>query len=86
MSRTQNNTTKNAPNDIAQLDIGDFRPNKALYVNVQNNNDFRLYLQRNANQIRQEQQNEFIRKFGECNNEKQAKGIVPFIPGYPCQK
>ena len=83
---TPNNTKSDAPNDIAQLDITDFRPNKALYENVFNNNSFRLYMQRNANKIREMQQQEFIQKMGTCNCEGQPKGIIPFDSKNVCYK
>lgn len=84
--RTPNNTNFQAPNDIARLNTTDYRPNKALYENVFNNNSFRLYLQRNANSIRKMQQDEFINKMGECKCEPQSKGIVPFKRDYQCKK
>lgn len=46
------NPTKNqCSNNIAQLPMGDFRPRKVLYENVTNNNQFRLYLQQNAEKL-----------------------------------
>lgn len=84
--RTVNPTAQYAPNDIARLDSTDYRPNKALYENVFDNNSFRLYMQRNANKIRQMQQDEFIKKMGSCSCEKQPSGIVPFKREYQCPK
>ena len=83
-NRTPNNTNSFAPNDIARLNMTDYRQNKALYENVFDNNNFRLYLQRNANKIRTMQKQQFIGKMGECSCEKQSKGIVPFKRGYTC--
>jgi len=83
---TPNNTNFQAPNDIARLNTTDYRPNKALYENVFNNNSFRLYLQRNANQIRTMQQNEFVKKMGTCKCEPQPKGIIPFNAKNVCYK
>jgi len=83
-SRTPNNTNAYAPSDIARLNTTDYRPNKALYENVFNNNSFRLHLQRNANKIRTMQQQEFIGKMGECACEGQPKGIVPYKRSYTC--
>ena len=47
-----NPTNFNCPSDISMFVQTDYRPNKALYVNVHNNNDFRMFLQRNADAIR----------------------------------
>lgn len=49
------NPTKNqCSGDISQLPMGDFRPRKVLYENVKNNNQFRLYLQQNAEKLMNE--------------------------------
>lgn len=85
-SRTPNNTNFSAPNDIAQLNTTDYRPNKSLYENIVNNNDFRLYMQRNANKIRKMQIDEFERKMAACDCEKQHEKIIPYKPGYTCKK
>jgi len=82
--RTPNNTNSLAPNDISRLNTTDYRPNKALYENVFDNNSFRLHLQRNANKIRSMQQQQFVNKMGECKCDGQPKGIVPFKRGYSC--
>ncbi len=82
--RTPNPGAKQlAPSDIARLNITDYRPNKALYANVYNNNDYRLYLQRNANKIRGVQKQIFNDTMGYCGRcEGQTKGIVPFKKQY----
>ncbi len=46
-----NPTNNSCPSDIARFVTTDYRPSKALYTNVRNNNDFRAYLQHNASQI-----------------------------------
>jgi hypothetical protein len=56
----------------------DYRPNKALYVNVYDNNKFRLYMQRNGNKIRAQNLKQFEQRNGQCGCEGQPKGIVPF--------
>lgn len=76
-----NPTNLNAPNDIAQLSMTDFRPSKALYVNVKNNNQFRLYMQRNANAIRQKQLDAFEGKLS-SRCEKQLGTITKFDDTY----
>ena len=77
-----NPTNKNCSNDIAQLQTTDYRPSKALYENIKNNNTFRLYLQRNANTIRQMQLNEFEGKMACSSCEKQSGTIKPFDKTY----
>ena len=64
----------------------DLRPNKALYVNVYDNNQFRLHMQRNGNQIRQMNLQRFEGAVGQCSCEPQPKQIVPFKPQYSCVK
>ena len=84
--KVPNNTNFNAPNDIAQLSTTDYRPSKQIYENVINNNHFRLYMQRNANEIRRKQLDEFEKKMASCSCEKQPKEIKPHEPGYTCKK
>jgi hypothetical protein len=76
--RTPNPTKPSCPNDISRLNTTDYRQNKALYENVFNNNSFRLYLQRNANQIRKMQLDQFHDKMSCTQCEQQPSGIVPF--------
>ena len=80
-----NNTSFNCPNDIAQLQITDFRPSKSLYENISDNNSFRLYLQRNGNKIRQMQLDQFEGKLSCCDCEAQPNGMVQFNKGYSCR-
>ena len=74
-----NPTNLSCPSDIAQLVTTDFRPSKALYENVRNNNDFRLYLQRNAKFIRNSNLQNYVRSMN-CSCEPQQPGstIIPF--------
>lgn len=83
--KTPNNTKSTCPNDIARLNTTDYRPNKALYENVFNNNSFRLHLQRNANKIRQMQLDQYEGKMSCCDCESQPKGIVKYNNGYSCR-
>ena len=52
-----NNTHFGAPpkNIMNGIITTDYRPSKALYVDVFDNNSFRKFLQRNGNAIRNEQ-------------------------------
>ena len=83
MSQKVPNPTKpTCPSDIARLSTTDYRGSKQLYENVFNNNEFRLYLQRNANQIRQMQLDQFEEKMSCQQCEAQPTGIVPFDQTY----
>ena len=57
----------------------DYRPSKALYVDVFDNNSFRKFLQRNGNAIRHEQLMKFEKNFRCCDCEPQP-GIPPIKP------
>jgi len=72
-----NNTNFACPNDINALAITDFRPNKALYTQVQNNNQFRLYMQRNGDQVRQQQLQQYVQNMN-CKCEPRQSSIIPF--------
>ena len=73
-----NNTHKGAPAKGMMNGIitTDYRPNKALYVDVFDNNSFRKFLQRNGNAIRNEQLMKFEKNFRTCECEPQP-GIPP---------
>ena len=58
--------------------ITDYRPSNTLYVNVSNSNDFRAYLQNNANKIRAQNLKAFEDRMGCFSCEGQPKGIKPF--------
>ena len=57
----------------------------SFFWNIVNNNNFRLYMQRNGNKIRKMQIDEFERKMAACDCEPQPKGIIPYKKGYSCQ-
>ena len=85
-----NNTHQGAPakgmmNGIVTTD---YRPNKALYVDVFDNNSFRKFLQRNGNAIRNEQLMKFEKNFRTCNCEPQPgvpKPIKKFDSSKTCR-
>ena len=67
------------PSDIAQFVTTDFRPNKSLYVNVRNNNQFRKYLQDNAVSIMSLSKNNFYDNMHcGCEGRNNYYGIKPF--------
>ena len=74
-----NPTNSGCPSDIARLRTTDYRPNKALYVDVYDNNSFRKFLQRNANAIRNEQLMKFEKNMRCCACEPQ-NGVPPIKP------
>lgn len=57
-----NPTNFYCPSDITTLQITDYRPNKALYTNVLDNNKYRAYMQQNANNIRQYMLKQYVMK------------------------
>ena len=78
-----NPTNKNFSSDIAQLRTTDWRPNKALYVNVKDNNSYRQFLQRNANSMRTSQLQGVEKNMGDCVCEgNQSVPIKPFKAQY----
>lgn len=73
------NPTKNqCSNDIAQLPMGDFRPRKVLYENVKDNNQFRLYLQQNAEKLMNENLKKVEGDVKCCACESQPSDIKPY--------
>ena len=60
----------------------DYRNNKALYVDVYDNNSFRKFLQRNGNAIRSEQLMKFEKNMRTCSCESQP-GSKPNGPIKP---
>lgn len=77
-----NPTKKQCSNNIAQLPMGDFRPRKVLYQNVKNNNEFRLYLQQNAEKLMHENLKGIESEVKCCACEAQPKEIK----GYKCEQ
>ena len=74
-----NPTNLSCPSDISKFVITDYRPSKALYENVNHNNDYRLYMQRNARKIRNMNLQNFVKSMN-CNCEPRQNGssITPF--------
>lgn len=73
------NPTKNqCSNDIAQLPMGDFRPRKVLYENVKDNNQFRLYLQQNAEKLMNLNLKNVEKDVKCCACESQPSDIKPY--------
>jgi hypothetical protein len=81
-----NPTNRQAPSDISQLRLTDFRPSKALYINVKNNNDYRNYMQNNGKKILDQQMTHFMNGMAACGCEKQDKSIAKYTPGYVCPR
>ena len=84
-NRVPNNTNASCPTDISRMSQTDYRPSKALYENVFDNNKFRMYLQRNGNKVRQMQLNQYEGKQSCCDCEAQNNNIVKFNKGYSCR-
>ena len=76
-----NPTNLQCPSDIAMYVTTDYRPNKALYVNVKNNNEFRLFLQRNAQTIREKNLNNFVSAMG-CSCEERVFPTYKAVAAY----
>ena len=73
------NPTKNeCSNNIVQLPMTDFRPRKVLYSQVKNNNQFRLFLQQNAQKLMEENLKNVEKEVKCCACEKQPSEIVPY--------
>ena len=73
-----NPTNKAFPSDIAQIRTTDYRPSKQLYINVNDNNAYRQYLQRNSDKIRKQQLQRFEDGMGACKCEENNFQIVDF--------
>lgn len=76
-----NPTKTQCGGDIAKFPMGDFRPRKVLYENVKNNNEFRLYLQQNAEKLMSENLRNVEGDVKCCVCEKQPTEIK----GYECE-
>ena len=64
----------------------DYRPNKALYVDIFDNNSFRKFLQRNGNAIRNEQLMKFEKNMRCCACEPgQPNPITKFNSAKQCR-
>ena len=73
-----NPTNLSCPSDIARFVTTDYRPSKALYENVNNNYNFRLYMQRNAKNIRDKNLQNFVREMNCSCETGQCCGIKQF--------
>jgi len=79
-----NPTKKQCSNNIVQLPMGDFRPRKVLYENVKDNNQFRLYLQQNAEKLMKQNLEKVEADVKCCECEKQPAEIKAYES--ECQK
>ena len=79
-----NPTNFSAPSDISRLRTTNYRPSKSLYTQVYDNNAFRLYMQRNGDELRKMQLEEFEKKMGVCQCEKQPDSIKQFDGSKTC--
>lgn len=76
-----NPTNKLFSSDISQLRFTDHRPSKVLYENVRNNNEYRLYMQRNGASIMGNQLQGVEKRTGSCQNEGgQGEWVKQFEP------
>lgn len=76
---SMNPTNFECPTDISMLITTDYRPSKALYVNVQNNNDFRSFMQQNGDAIRQKNLQNYVQAmFCACEVSPWSNQIIPF--------
>ena len=80
----RNPTHDGCSSDINALHSTDYRPSKALYVDVKDSNKFRQFLQHNANKIRETQLKKFEYSHKCCICEKQYKKIKKFNAGPTC--
>ena len=80
----RNPTHFGCSSDINALHSTDYRPSKALYVDVKDSNQFRLFLQHNADKIRMAQFKKFEQTHRCCACEYQPKNIVAFDSGSTC--
>ena len=78
-----NPTNTCCPSDITSFTITDYRPSKALYQNVKNNNQFRKFLQTNGDRVRKKNLQNFVRTMNcACENKYDSEPIAPFNPNY----
>ena len=74
-----NPTNFECPTDISMLITTDYRPNKALYVNVKNNNDFRMFMQKNGAAIKQKNLQNYVQAmYCACEPSPWSNQIPPF--------
>ncbi len=80
----RNPTHLGCSSDINALHSTDFRPSKALYVDVKDSNKFRSFLQHNADKIRKAQLKKYEQSHRCCACEYQPKDMVAFNSGPTC--
>lgn len=80
----RNPTHDGCSSDINALHSTDFRPSKALYVDVKDSNKFRSFLQHNGNNIRKAQLKKYEQSHKCCACEQQPEAVVPFNSGFSC--
>ena len=74
-----NPTNFECPTDISMLITTDYRPSKALYVNVKNNNDFRSFMQKNGSAIQQKNLQNYVQAmYCACEPSPWSNFIPPF--------
>lgn len=80
----RNPTHLGCSSDINALHSTDFRPSKALYVDVKDSNKFRSFLQHNGNNIRNAQLKKYEQSHRCCACEYQPKDMVAFNSESTC--
>lgn len=80
-----NPTNHNCQSDINMIEQTDFRPKKALYANILNNNDFREFLQKNGNTIRHKNRQEHAKSMN-CSCEKRRPYVKDYIVPFSSNK
>ena len=82
----RNPTHTGCSSDINALHATDFRPSKALYVDVKDSNKFRAFLQHNADNIRKAQLRKYEQSHRCCACDYQPKQMVAFNSGSTCSQ
>ena len=76
-----NPTNFECPTDISMLVTTDYRPSKALYVNVKNNNDFRSYMQKNGAAIKHRNLQNYVQAmYCSCEPSQWSQQMPPIPP------
>jgi len=79
-----NPTNSKCPNNVSNILTTDYRPRKQSYVNIADNNAYRLHLQQNAEKIMAENKAKFIQHMGCCACDKHSEEVANKIQGYKC--
>lgn len=80
-----NPTNFECPTDISMLITTDYRPSKALYVNVKNNNDFRSFMQKNGAAIQHRNLQNYVKAMY-CSCEPMSPPLSNYIPPFDTSK